>query len=296
MYVITGASGNTGHRVAELLLKAGKEVVAVGRDEKKLENLKAQGAKIALGDLEDADFLTKTFSQAKAVYALIPPKWDLQEDWRTYQRKISTAFAKAVKDAEVKNVVVLSSNGAQLPSGAGPVSGLYEFEQQLKAIGGLNILSLRAGYFMQNLYGVIGMIQGMGAFGYSLRADVKTPIVHTNDIADAAAKHLLALDFQGFSHVFVAGQRDLTMPEIAQALGKAIGKPDLQYLQFAEADAKAGMLQAGIPETIVDGYLELFNSLNTGAYLNDYTRSPENTTPTSIEDFAQEFALAYQNS
>jgi uncharacterized protein YbjT (DUF2867 family) len=296
MYVITGASGNTGHRIAEILLKAGKEVVAVGRDEKKLENLKAQGAKIALGDLEDVDFLTQTFTGAKAVYTLIPPKWDLQEDWRIYQRKVSTALATATKNAEVKNVVVLSSNGAQLPSGAGPVSGLYEFEQQLKALVGLNILSLRAGYFMQNLYGVIGMIQGMGAFGYSLRADVKTPVVHTNDIADVAAKHLLALDFQGFSHVFVAGQRDLTMPEVAQVLGKAIGKPDLQYLQFSEADAKAGMLQAGIPETIANGYIELFNSLNTGAYLNDYTRTPENTTPTSIEDFAQEFALAYQNS
>jgi uncharacterized protein YbjT (DUF2867 family) len=296
MYVITGASGNTGHRVAEALLKAGKEVIAIGRDEKKLENLKNQGAKIAVGDLEDTDFLTKTFAGATAVYALIPPKWDLQEEWRAYQRRVSSALSSAIKNAGVKNVVVLSSNGAQLPSGAGPVSGLYEFEQQLKAIEGLNILSLRAGYFMQNLFGLIGMIQGMGAFGYSLRADIKTPLVHTNDIADVATKHLLALDFQGFSHVFVPGQRDLTMPEVAQVLGKAIGKPDLQYIQFSNADAKAGMLQAGIPETIADGYTELFDSLNNGFYLNDYTRTPENTTPTSIEDFAQEFAVAYQHS
>ncbi|MCU0446428.1 MAG: NmrA family NAD(P)-binding protein [Microscillaceae bacterium] len=296
MYVITGATGNTGQRIAQSLLQAGKEVLAIGRDEKKLENLKSQGAKIAIGDLEDAAFLAQAFSGATAVYALVPPKWDLQEEWRSYQRRVATAIATAIENAGVENVVVLSSNGAHLPSGAGPVSGLYEFEQQLKAIAGLNILSLRAGYFMQNLYGAIGMVKGMGAFGYSLRADVKTPVVHTNDIADVATQHLLALDFEGFKSVFVPGQRDLTMPEIAQVLGKAIGKPDLQYIQFSDAEATAGMIEAGIPKTIAEGYTELFACLNSGEYLNDFVRTPENTNPTSIEDFAQEFAVAYQYS
>lgn len=296
MYVILGASGNTGYRIAKNLLEAGKDVKLVGRDEKKFQELVAQGAKTAIGDLEDAAFLAQTLNGAEAVYALIPPKWDLQGPWRDYQRKVGKSITEAIQASGVKNVVVLSSNGAHLPEGAGPVTGLYEFEQMLKGIAGLNILSLRAGYFMQNLFGVIGMIKGMGIFGYSLGRDVKTPIVHTNDIADVATKHLLSLDFKGFSHVFVPGQRDLTMPEVAQVLGAAIGKPDLQYVQFTNADAKAGMLQAGIPETIADGYNELFDSLNSGKYLNDYTRTPENTNPTSIEDFAKEFAVAYQHA
>jgi nucleoside-diphosphate-sugar epimerase len=140
------------------------------------------------------------------------------------------------------------------------------------------------------------MIKNMGFFGYSLNADVKTPIVHTNDIADVATKYLLSLDFKGFNHVFVSGERDLTMPEVAKALGEAIGKPDLKYVPFPKADAKAGMMQAGIPETIAEGYGELFESLNNGQYLNDYGRTPQNTTPTSIEDFAKEFEMAYKHS
>ncbi len=296
MYVITGATGNTGTRIAYNLLKEGKKVRVIGRDAQKLQDFASKGAEIAVGELEDVAFLTKTFEGATAVYALIPPKWDLQEDWRGFQRKVATALTAAITQASVKNVVVLSSNGAQLPEGAGPVTGLYEFEQMLKKVPQLNILSLRAGYFMQNLFAQIGMIKHAGIMGYSLNADIKTPVVHVNDIADMATKYLLSLDFQGFKHVFVAGQRDLSMGEVTSILGNAIGKPELPYITFSQADAKAGMLQAGIPATIADGYNELFDALNKGTYLNDFQRTAENTTSTSIEDFAKEFAVAYQNS
>ncbi len=296
MYVITGATGNTGQIIAEKLLAEGKAVTVIGRDEKRLASLVEKGAKAAVGELEDATFLSQTFQGATAVYALIPPKWDIQEDWRGFQRKISTALTQALKEAKVPYVVVLSSMGAQLPEGAGPVTGLYELEQMLQTIEGLNILSLRPGFFMQNLYANMGMIKALGFFGYSLKAEVSMPLVHTNDIAEVAAKRLLALDFEGYSHSFVAGERDITMPEIAKILGEAIGKPDLKYVTFSPEEAKAGMLQAGIPETIADGYNQLFDCLNGAAYLNDFTRTPENTTPTSIEDFAKEFAMAYQHS
>ncbi len=293
MYVITGATGNTGKHIAHNLLDAGKKVTVVGREASKLEEFAKKGATIAVGDLEDTAFLTKTFTGATAVYALIPPKWDVTH-WRNYQRSVATAITNALKANHVPNVVVLSSNGAHLPEGAGPVSGLYEFEQQLKGVEGLNILSLRAGYFMENLFGVIGMIKGMGIFGYTLGADVKTPLVHTQDIANVATKHLLALDFKGFSHVFVPGAEDLNMNQVAETIAQVIGKADLRYIQFSDADALQGMLQAGIPQTIAEGYNELFDALNKGTYLNDYTRTPENTTPTTLKWFLEnQFIHAY---
>jgi uncharacterized protein YbjT (DUF2867 family) len=297
MYVITGATGNTGAEITEALLKAGKQVTVIGRSADKLKTFAEKGAKIAVGDLENTAFLTETFQGATAVYAVIPPKWDLTTDWRSYQRLIGNSIADAIKAAKVQKVVVLSSNGAHLSEGAGPVTGLYEFETTLKTIPNLDILSLRAGYFMQNFFGLIGMIKHVGFFGYSLRNDVKTPLVHTKDIAAAAVKHLLALDFTGFKTVFVSGAADLTMDEAVKILGNAIGKPDLKYVTFSQADARAGMIQSGIPETIADGYNELFNALNEGKYLNDYQRDAESTTPTSLEWFAKnEFAPAYNQA
>jgi len=261
-----------------------------------LQSFIEKGAKAAVGELEDGDFLTQTFTGATAVYALIPPKWDVT-NWRKHQDLVSKSFTKAFKASGMKYVVVLSSNGAQLPEGAGPVTGLHYFEKDLQTVEGLNILSLRAGYFMQNLFANIGLIKGMGIFGSSLQNTVKMPVVHTDDIAEVAIKRLLALDFSGFEKVFVPGAADLTMDEVASTLGEAIGNPDLKYVTFPAADAKAGMMQAGLPETVADNYNELFDALNKGTYLNDYQRTAENTTPTTLEQFAKkEFAPAYLNS
>jgi hypothetical protein len=63
----------------------------------------------------------------------------------------------------------------------------------LNTIDGLNVLHLRAGYFMENNLAAIGMIHGMGIFGSALLPDVKLPF--DRDVGDYAAERLLPLDF-----------------------------------------------------------------------------------------------------
>ena len=286
MYIITGATGHTGKRISEALLAAGKSVTVVSRNAEKVADLVAKGAVSAIGDLADADFLTQTFKGATAIYLMIPPVWDVT-DWRAHQRTQSEAFLKAMKASGVKKVVLLSSQGAHLLNGAGPVSGLAELEHGLRDIEGLDVLALRPGYFMENLYSAVGMIQHAGIYGTVLRGDLRFPIVHTRDIADAAIKHLLELGFTGQTHQFVGGAADLSMREVTATIGKAIGKPALPYVEFSPADAKAGMIQAGLAETIADGYVELFSALNSGIYQEGYERTAANTTPTSFEWFVE---------
>lgn len=286
MYVITAATGNTGKIIAQNLLKAGKSVKVISRKAEHLADLVAQGAVAAVGDLSDAAFLTQAFEGATAVYLLIPPKWDVS-DWRAYQRTVGNAYVQALRATGVKKAVFLSSQGAHLLNGAGPVSGAAEVEVALRGIDGLSVLSLRPGYFMQNFFGLVDLIKHAGIIGYALRGDLKMPLVHTRDIAEVATKRLLSLDFAGHTHEFIGGAADLTMQEAAAILGASIGKPELPYVEFSQADAKAGMMQAGISETIADGYNELFDALNKGTYQEGYVRTPEVTTPTTLEWFAQ---------
>src|SRR6202043_3906937 len=188
MYVILGASGNTGSIIADSLLSKGKKVRVVGRDAGRLQPFVRQGADAFTGDVSDAAALTKAFSGARAAYLLLPPITSRED-----QERESDAIAQAVTESGLRYAVHLSSYGAHVPEGTGPVAGLHASEQKLNAISGLNVLHLRAGFFMENQLAAIGMIHGKGILGTALESDRKLPMIATRDIGDYAAKRLLDL-------------------------------------------------------------------------------------------------------
>jgi uncharacterized protein YbjT (DUF2867 family) len=59
MYVITGATGNTGSVVAERLIAQGKNVRVVGRDPQRQQRFAQKGAESVIADATDAGALTK---------------------------------------------------------------------------------------------------------------------------------------------------------------------------------------------------------------------------------------------
>jgi uncharacterized protein YbjT (DUF2867 family) len=293
MYVITGASGNTGKRIAENLLKAGKPVVAVSRNAEHIQSLVEMGAKAAIGDLTDTDFLTRTFTGATAVYAMIPPN-ATASDFRGYQNQVGTAIVTALKNSGVKSVVTLSSVGAHSPE-TGVVAGLYDFEQQLKSLPEVNLLHLRPGFFMQNFLGNIGLIKGMGINGgFPIDGNLPVPMTHVHDIADVATEKLLGLTFTSHSHLYIYNASP-TMAEATQLLGKAIGKPELNWVTFPYDQAKTGMVQMGFSESLADGYVQFSKATNEGILGGDVANGPQQKTPITFEAFAQEFAAAYQS-
>jgi len=297
MYVITGASGHTGKRLAQTLLEAGKPVTVVGRNAENLQELTSRGAQAAIGSLEDAAFLTETFRNATAVYALIPPHFGT-DDFFGYQRQTADALTEAVRASQVPYVVTLSSFGAHLPEDGGVVKGLAYLEQQLATVAETNVLHLRAGFFFQNLFGNAGLIRQAGILGgFPIQGDVPFAMVHTNDIADLAARRLLALDFSGKGHVFVAGPRDYTFNEVAAILGQAIGRPELPWVAFSYEQAREGMLQMGMKPSLADAYVEFCQRVNDGRLMEGFVRDAENSTPSSLESFAaQEFAPAFRQA
>lgn len=270
MYVILGGTGNTGKHIAETLLAAGKSVTVVSRDASKAQDLVANGAQVAVGDLHDTDFLSKTLTGATAVYSLIPPKWDVQ-DWRAYQVQIATSIALAVHSAKVRYVVNLSSMGAHLPEGAGPVSGLYYLEHMLNNIPDLNVLHLRPGFFYQNLYGVLDMIKHMGVIAQPVAGDFAFNMVHTTDIAGIAAQRLLALDFTGNSIQYIAGPKDYSFTDAAAFISNASGK-QVPFVASTIEQAVAGMIGAGIPAAIAEPYGEFYSAFQTKQYYADFDR------------------------
>jgi len=296
LYVVTGATGNVGKIIAERLLAQGKRVRVIGREASRLEAHAKKGAEVREGSLEDAAFLTKAFEGATAVFAMIPPNFSVS-GFRAFQNRVANAFASAIEKAGVKYVVSLSSIGANLSAGVGPVNGLHDMEQRFNRIPNVNVLHLRPGYFMENLLGNIGMIKGMNINGGPARADVPIPLTATQDIGEVAARRLAALDFKGTSVQELHGPRDVTMAEATKALGAAIGKPELPYVAFPYEDARKGMVGMGLPAEAADMFVELNKGFNDGTVKATQPRSAQTTTPTSIEDFAKNvFAPAFKAS
>jgi len=293
MIVVTGATGRTGRRVTEVLLAKGQKVRALGRDARKLEPLVQLGAQPSAGNVEDVRFLTDAFTGASAIYLILPEDLS-QQDLRAHQERVSDCYANAATNAHVQFVVNLSSIGAQHSQGTGPIVGLHNQEQKLNRVDGLNVLHLRAAYFMENLFMSMAPLRATGTLPGGMRGDAPMPWIATKDIGTYAASRLAARDFSGSSIQELHGQRDISMNEAASIVGKAIGKADVAYVQVPSPALEAALLKMGLPEKTAELIIEMWAGANAGLIAPQEARSAGNTTSTTLESFVTDtFAPAY---
>lgn len=291
-YVITGSIGHISGLIIEGLIKAGNDVRVITSNNDRVNEIEARGAKALVGSVQDGSFIKAAFRNADAVYTMIPPIWQTS-NWRASQNEVAKNYVEAIKANNVKYVVNLSSVGAHVGDGVGPVDGLYDFEQLLNATEGLNVKHLRPSFFFYNFLAQIGLIKQAGIMGANWGDGEKVFLVHTKDIAKAALDELLNLNFTGHSVRYIFGD-ERSGKEIASVLGKAIGK-ELNWVVFTDEEQKQGLLQAGLPETHAQAYTNMGSALRNGIMQNDARKNKPALSPTKLEDFASEFAAAFKS-
>ncbi len=294
---ILGATGHVGRRAAEHLLDHHRRVRVVARSADRLADLAARGAEPWAGSADDPDFLRRAFDGAHAVFSMLPPVPPLRDgdDLRTAQGRVSEAIAGALRAAGVRYVVNLSSVGAEVPYGTGPIAGLHDHEERLDGLDGVSIVHLRAAFFMENLLAAIPTIRTQGAHFGPLPADLSLPMIATADIGDEAGRLLFELGFEDKATEELLGPREYTQAEAVGILAAAIGRPEVAYVQVPYEAAKDAMLGMGMPGFLADSYLEMMRAMESGKIRPAEPRLPENTTPTTLEDFAASvFVPAYR--
>jgi uncharacterized protein YbjT (DUF2867 family) len=296
MYVLLGSNGNITSQLATLLLAQGAAVRVVGRNEKSLGALKTAGADIAAGDIADADFLAKAFAGATAVYTMIPTEYSAP-DLAASQDRFGTTIAHAITAAGVKRVINLSSCGAHLSSGTGPIAGLYRQEQRLNALVGVDVLHVRPGYFFENHLLAIHMIPAIGVYSDMTAPDAPLPMVATADIAQVVARELRTPSAPGKRVLHLRATRLYTMRESTVLLGAAIDKPDLAYVQSDPQQGKAELMQQGFSASAAALMAEMSVAFSIGRLNGEHEKGPTEITPTSLEQFvATVFKPAYAAS
>jgi uncharacterized protein YbjT (DUF2867 family) len=293
-FVILGATGNVGSRIVETLLAAGEPVRAIARERVRLGPQASRGADPWPGDIENAAFLEKAFSRARAAFVMIPPR-NHALDLRGYQNHAADAIVSALAKTHVPRVVTLSSIGAHLSEGSGPILGLHDLEEKLNRLPNAAAVHLRPAYFFENHLWSIPIIRTKGINAGAIRPETPIPMVATRDVAAEASRLLLKGSFIGREVRYLLGPNDRTMSEATRVLGKAIGMPGLLYVPAPEDEMRRAMAGMGMSRSVIEAMLEMQRGFNSGKIRPTLARSPENTTPTTLEEFAETvFAPAYR--
>ena len=286
---VLGSLGNISKPLAEKLIAAGHQVTIVSNNAEKAAAIEAIGGIPAIGSVEDVEFLTGAFSGADAVYTMVPPNF-ITTEWKKYIADTGRGYAEAIEKAGVKNVVNLSSIGAHLPDGVGPVSGIHFVELALNELEGVNVLNLRPAFFYTNFYHSVDMIKNVGIIGGNYPANANLVMVDPRDIAETAAKELDELKFEGKSHLYIVSSEH-TSAEVANIIGNAIGKPGLPWVEFKDEDVVNAMTGTGASLDVARNYAQMGDATRTGKMFEDYYTSKNVVKgKISFEDFAKELA------
>lgn len=273
MFVIAGVSGHVGGAAAKELLAAKHKVKVIVRDAEKGKPWAAQGAEIAVGKLDDASFLAGVLKGATGFFTLLPGDLSVS-DFYAAQRKLADTIASAVKTANVPHVLLLSSIGADLAEGTGPIKGLHYLENKLRETG-TKLTAIRAGYFQENVGNSLAPAKQMGIFPTFMARDYPTPMIATKDIGALVAKSLSSPPAK--SEIVDLVGPPYTVVQVAEKLGKALGK-QLNIIDIPQAGWVDAMKQGGFPQHIAEVFAEMYGGFASGKITPKGDRTVQGTT------------------
>lgn len=288
---ITGSLGNISRNLLRELSQQNHQVTVISSNPNLREEIAKLGGIPAIGDINDSEFLTAAFEGADLVYTMTPPNFNAA-DQLAYMISIGENYVNAIRKARIKKVVNLSSIGADLATGTGPIKGLHAIEHLFASLDGVAVKHFRAGYFFTNFLNDITTIKNMGIMGSNYPASTPLILVHPADIASAIAKEV-EKGFEGHTVSYVYSDRK-TAGQVATILGTGIGKPDLTWIELTDEQFLGALLQAGLPSPVASNYVEMGQALRKGWLNEDFDKQQIEAEKRDINLFVGEFAQKYQ--
>lgn len=295
--IVTGSLGNISKPLTKKLIQHGHDVTVISRKLERKPAIEALGAKAAIGNMQDVNFLSKTFEGADAVYLMETLDhstfFDPDIDILTDITAIGMNYKQAIENSGVKRVVLLSSIGAHTNKGNGSLVMHYNVENILKELPeDVHVKFMRPAGFFTNIFRSLQTIKSQGKIISNYGGDKKEPWVSPLDIADKIAEEIQK-PFDGREIHYIASD-EVSPNEIAKVIGEAIGNP-LKWLAIPDEELLNGMLSIGMNTQIAKGFVEMQAAQGTGELYEDFYLHKPTFGKVKLEDFAKEFALFYNN-
>ncbi len=181
---VTTPTGHIGSKLANILLDRKSDVTLIARHPEKVKNLASRGAKVIAGEHSDPAVVEQAVRGADALFWLTPSEMTSHDPLGT-ARRMAEVGASIIRKHPELHVVQLSSAGAFLPSGTGPIVGLHDTEEKFRAVG-KNIVALRPNEFMENVFFSLPTIIGQDSIYTSIPGATKAQFIATQHIAEIA--------------------------------------------------------------------------------------------------------------
>ncbi|MFC7037643.1 NAD(P)H-binding protein [Nonomuraea rubra] len=258
MYAITGVTGHVGGAAARALLAKGEPVRAVVRDPAKGGPWSEAGAEVFAADLGDRAALAEAFRGCRGAFVMLPTDPAADD---TGHRALAASIAGAVRDSGVPHVVMLSSLGAELAEGTGPVRWLHHLENLLRETGVL-LTAVRSGHFQEKAEAVLDAARGAGVYPvFGDSADTPLPMIATRDVGRVAAEALLSSLTGGEVIDLLAPA--YTERQVAESLAAVLGRP-LQVVTIPQSQWVDTMVEAGLPPQLARELADMYAAVDRG--------------------------------
>ncbi len=257
----------------------------MARRPEKLVEFAKRGAQIVRGSLDDPDYVTWMTHGVDVLFWITPPGYG-SDDIRAYQNRMGRAAAEAISINRIPRIVNLSSVGAHLSAGVGPINGLHDIEQLLNE-SSKNVLHLRPGFFFENYIWQTDALREKSSVFMPISGTRCYPMIATADIGRVAVDWVMDTTWTGRWVQELHGPADMTFDQAAAALSEGLGRT-ITHIKIEPEQAHESMLQHGMSGNAADSMLELYDAIETQRLKPIEARSSRNTTPTTLAKFAHD--------
>jgi NAD(P)H dehydrogenase (quinone) len=284
--VLTGSFGNISKPLTEILVKEGHQVTLISTDPGKQARIQALGAQPAIGSIQDASFLMKTFTGADVVYCMNPLDFAAR-DLNAWDANMDN-YVRAIRAAGVKRVIVLSGWVAHLLHSRQP-------EKKFEALEEVSVTFVRPGPFYSNFYHLKDMIRQQGMIISNYGGEDLVAFVAPEDIAAVIAEEINTTATVGLQVRYVASE-ELTCNQCAQIIGEAIGIPSLRWITVSAEQVKQELEAAGVSGEVAGLLVEMQENMHNGKAQQDYYLNKPVLGKRKLRDFAREYATWYHQN
>ncbi|SFM64815.1 Uncharacterized conserved protein YbjT, contains NAD(P)-binding and DUF2867 domains [Chitinophaga sp. YR627] len=283
--LITGATGNIGKELINLLSAKGISYNAMVRSIERAKELEAlPGITLVQGDFDDEGSMDTALTGIERAFLLTNSSEHAEEQ--------QIRFVNAAKRAGVKHIVKLSQWAADAGSPVRFLRYHAAVEAAIKA-SGMTYTFLRPNLFMQGLLGFKDVIRSGHKF-FAAAGEARISLIDIRDIAAVAA---VALTTDGHENKIydLTGPESFTHQQLADVFTDVLVHP-VHFINVPEDDMKNALLGIGFPEWQADGLLEDYAHyrLNEAAVVTNTVQDVTGKQARTFRQFVTDYAFLFK--